>query len=61
MTLKSLLGRWDHIKAEVGKFVGYMADKIRSNPSGMAYADKSVATASDFSAIEKHKFPVMHC
>jgi hypothetical protein len=55
------MGRWDHIKAEVRKFAGYMAEKIRSNPSGMTDADKSVAAASDFAAIEKHNFTLMHC
>ncbi|CAL5020078.1 unnamed protein product [Urochloa decumbens] len=39
---KNPLNRWDHIKAEVSKFSGYMAEMIRSNPSGMSDADKSV-------------------
>ncbi|RCV19393.1 hypothetical protein SETIT_3G380400v2 [Setaria italica] len=60
-TQKSIMSRWDHIKAEVSKFSGYMAEMIRSNPSGMLDADKSVATAADFAAIEKHNFTLMHC
>jgi len=52
-TQKSIMSRWDHIKAEVSKFSGYMAEMIRSNPSGMSDADKSVATAADFAS--------MHC
>ncbi|CAO2177288.1 unnamed protein product [Urochloa humidicola] len=58
---KSINGRWDTIKAEVNKFSGYMADVIRSNPSGMSDADKSVAAAADFAAIETHNFTLMHC
>lgn len=37
---KSINTRWDYIKAEVNKFSGYMAAKIRSNPSGMSDSDK---------------------
>ncbi|CAN6338366.1 unnamed protein product [Urochloa humidicola] len=58
---KSIMSRWKHIKAEVSKFSGYMAEMIRSNPSGMSDADKSVAAAADFAAIEKHNFTLMHC
>ncbi|KAF8698784.1 hypothetical protein HU200_035042 [Digitaria exilis] len=61
MTQKSVMNRWDHIKAEVSKFSGYMADMIRSNPSGMSYADKSVAAAANFAGVEKHNFTLMHC
>ena len=55
------MSRWDHIKAEVSKFSGYMAEMIRSNPSGMSDADKSVAAAADFASVEKHNFTLMHC
>ncbi|CAN6203205.1 unnamed protein product [Urochloa humidicola] len=58
---KSIMSRWEHIKAEVSKFSGYMAEMTRSNPSGMSDADKSVAAAADFAAIEKHNFTLMHC
>ncbi|CAL5018056.1 unnamed protein product [Urochloa decumbens] len=60
-TQKSITNRWDHIKAEVSKFSGYMAEMIRSNPSGMSDADKSVAAAADFASVEKHNFTLMHC
>ena len=60
-TQKSIMSRWDHIKAEVSKFSGYMAEMIRSNPSGMSDADKSVAAAADFASVEKHNFTLMHC
>ena len=59
---KSIMSRWDHIKAEVSKFSGYMAEMIRSNPSGMSDANKSVAAAAaDFASVEKHNFTLMHC
>jgi len=58
---KFIMSRWDHIKAEVSKFSGYMAEMIRSNPSGMSNADKSVAAAADFASVEKHNFTLMHC
>ncbi|CAN6166513.1 unnamed protein product [Urochloa humidicola] len=58
---KSIASRWDTIQAEVNKFSGYMAEKIRCNPSGMSDADKSVAAAADFAAIESHNFTLMHC
>ncbi|CAL4887445.1 unnamed protein product [Urochloa decumbens] len=58
---KSIMSRWEYIKAEVNKFFGHMAEMIRSNPSGMSDADKSVAVAADFAAIEKHNFTLMHC
>ncbi|CAO2144060.1 unnamed protein product [Urochloa humidicola] len=58
---KSINGRWDTIKTEVNKFSGYVAEVIRSNPSGMSDADKSVAAAADFAAIETHNFTLMHC
>jgi hypothetical protein len=60
-TLKSITSRWDHIKAEVSKFSAYMADVIRTNASGTTEADKSVAAAANFAAIEKHNFTLMHC
>jgi len=60
-TQKSIMSRWDHIKAEVSKFSGYMAEMIRSNPSGMSDADKSVAAAVDVASVEKHNFTLMHC
>ncbi|CAL5088968.1 unnamed protein product [Urochloa decumbens] len=60
-TQKSIMNRWDHIKAKVSKFSGYMAEMIRSNPSGMSDADKSVAAAADFASVEKHNFTLMHC
>ncbi|XP_039784427.1 glutathione S-transferase T3-like [Panicum virgatum] len=59
-TQKSIMSRWDH-KAEVSKFSGYMAEMIRSNPSGMSDADKSVDAAADFASVEKHNFTLMHC
>ena len=55
------MSRWDHIKAEVSKFSGYMAEMIRSNPSGMSDADKLVAAAADFASVKKHNFTLMHC
>ncbi|CAL4975054.1 unnamed protein product [Urochloa decumbens] len=58
---KSIMSRWEYIKAEVNKFSGHMAEMIRSNPSGMSDADKSVAAAANFAAIEKHNFTLMHC
>jgi hypothetical protein len=58
---KSIMGRWDHIKADVSKFSGYLADMIHSNPSGMSDADKSVAAIANFAAKEKHNFTLMHC
>ncbi|CAO2194709.1 unnamed protein product [Urochloa humidicola] len=39
-TKKSIGSRWEHIKAEVSKFSGYMADVTRSNPSGMSAEKK---------------------
>ncbi|CAO2167252.1 unnamed protein product, partial [Urochloa humidicola] len=60
-TKKSIGSRWEHIKAEVSKFSGYMAEVIRSNPSGMSDADKSVVAAADFAGVEKHNFALMHC
>ncbi|CAN6245418.1 unnamed protein product [Urochloa humidicola] len=60
-TKKSIGSRWEHIKAEVSKFSGYMDEVIRSNPSGMTDADKSVAAAADFAGVEKHNFTLMHC
>ena len=60
-TQKSIMSCWDHIKAEVSKFFGYMAEMIRSNPSGMSDADKSVVAAADFASVEKHNFTLMHC
>ena len=60
-TQKSIMSRWDHIKAEVSKFSGYIAEMIRSIPSGMSDADKSVAAATDFASVEKHNFTLMHC
>ncbi|CAN6317556.1 unnamed protein product [Urochloa humidicola] len=60
-TKKSIGSRWEHIKAEVSKFSGYMADVTRSNPSGMSDADKSVVAAADFAGVEKHNFTLMHC
>ena len=38
-----------------------MAEMIRSIPSGMSDADKSVAAAADFVSVEKHNFTLMHC
>ncbi|CAL5075931.1 unnamed protein product [Urochloa decumbens] len=58
---RSIMSRWEYIKAEVNKFSGHMAEMIRSNPSGLSDADKSVAAAADFAAIEKHNFTLMHC
>ncbi|KAJ1274676.1 hypothetical protein BS78_05G080100 [Paspalum vaginatum] len=52
---------WDLIKAEIGKFSGYMAEMTRSNPSGLSDSDKSVVAAANFAAIEKHNFTLMHC
>ncbi|KAG2626308.1 hypothetical protein PVAP13_3KG347200 [Panicum virgatum] len=60
-TQKSIMSRWDHIKAEVSKFSGHMTEMIRSNPSGMSNADKSVAATVDFASVEKHNFTLMHC
>ncbi|CAL4906077.1 unnamed protein product [Urochloa decumbens] len=60
-TQKFIMNRWDHIKAEVSKFSGYMAEMTRSNPSGMSDADKSVVAAADFASVEKHNFTLMHC
>ena len=60
-TQKSIMSRWDHIKAEVSKFSGYMAEMIHSNPSVMSNADKSVAAAADFASVKKHNFTLMHC
>src|SRR6266540_2697725 len=37
---KSLMSRWDFIKAEVSKFSGYMAEMLRMNQSGMNDSDK---------------------
>src|SRR6266540_5513481 len=37
---KSLMSRWDYIKAEVSKFSGYMAEMIRRNLSSMNDSDK---------------------
>ena len=54
------MSRWDHIKAEVSKFFGYMAEMIRSNPSGMPDANKSVVAAADYASVEKHNFTLMH-
>ena len=39
-SLKSLMSRWDFIKAEVSKFSGYMAEMLRMNQSGMNDSDK---------------------
>jgi hypothetical protein len=37
---KSIMSRWDFIKAEMSKFSGYMAAAIRLNRSGMSDSDK---------------------
>ncbi|CAN6178166.1 unnamed protein product [Urochloa humidicola] len=60
-TKKSISSRWDHIKAEVFKFSGFFAEVLRSNPSGMSDADKSVVAAADFAAVVKHNFTLLHC
>src|SRR6266508_396754 len=39
---KSLMSRWDYIKAEVSKFSGYMAEMLRRNPSSMNDSDKVI-------------------
>jgi hypothetical protein len=60
-SVRSIMSRWDHIKAEVGKFTSHMAQINRVNPSGMTDADKSVGAATNFASIEKHPFTLMHC
>ena len=59
-TQKSIMSRWDHIKAEVSKFSRYMAEMIHFIPSGMSDADKSMPAATDFASVEKHNFTLMH-
>ncbi|KAJ1266422.1 hypothetical protein BS78_08G149900 [Paspalum vaginatum] len=60
-TKRSIMCRFDIIKAEVRKFSRYMAEIFSRNPSGLSDADKTVEAAAQFAVIEKHNFTLMHC
>lgn len=60
-TKRSVMCRFDVIKAEVRKFSRYMEEILCRNPNGASDADKTGEAAARFAVVEKHNFTLLHC
>ncbi|OEL24017.1 hypothetical protein BAE44_0014962 [Dichanthelium oligosanthes] len=60
-SLRSLEGRWQDIKEQVGKFEGYYNAVLCENRSGFTDSNKTAAAVILYNRMEAKPFTIMHC